>query len=79
MTDEITIPNAIYLGKENIRLSVYKRNDTPAVRYRYNLNGKEVQIVLESGDKNCTVFIDDHLSMMGIGEVGDYVAGIVNE
>ena len=74
MTDEIIIPNAIYLGKENIKL-----DGVPVVRSRYNLNNKDVQIIQEYGRRNCRVFIDGKMSSVDIYELGNYVTELVNE
>ncbi len=74
MTGEIIIPNAIYLGKENIKL-----DGVPAVRRRYNLRGKEVQIIQEVGNRNCTVFIDERVSVVDATHVKDWVTELVNE
>ena len=74
MTDEIIIPNAIYYGKENVKL-----DGVPAVRRRYNLNHKDVQVIQEVGNRNCSVFIEGRLSIMDATEVGEYVTELVNE
>lgn len=60
LTSSITLalPGVVYLGKDDIKLSVYAEDDTPATRYHYNVRGHDVQIVRDNTGGALTVFID---------------------
>lgn len=50
-------PSVRFIRRDPIRLSVYKKDDTPAERYIYNVCGHDVQIIVDGGS-TLTVFID---------------------
>lgn len=74
MTDEIIIPDSIYVGKDQVVL-----DGIFATRYNFVLKGKDVQIIREKGRRNCDVFIEGKYSSVDISELGNYVTELVNE
>lgn len=75
LTNNITLalPGVVFLGKENIRLSMYTEDDTPATRYRYNVRGHDVQIVRDNAGGALTVFIDDAAAIVQPHELKAHV------
>jgi len=59
--------------KEDIILSVYRENDTPAERAIGTVNGHEVQVVHENGSSSVTVKVDDHIQNVPIEKAADHI------
>ncbi len=71
VTNQITLalPGVVLLGDEPIILSVYRVNDTPAHRWRYDVCGHDVQIIRSMAVFPCDLF--------GGGWATNYPSGVV--
>lgn len=61
LASEVVIisPDVILLGKEPI-----EQDGVPAMRYRYDVRGHDVQVIATEGSDYLTVFVDDYCDMV---------------
>lgn len=75
----LNIPGVTFLGKDKIVLSVMDDYDTPAVRYRLLVNGRDVQIIVHHDDwtKKMDVFVDGRLYVRTAPQIVTLIRGLL--
>ena len=61
------------LGVDPIALSFAEENDTPAVRYRLDVNGHDVQVIYDGSDNCVTVFVGEKMELLRKSEIAAYI------